>query len=412
VSFSVPKGFNDVLPGGAGFLDASLWQPIADITRETLEGWGYRYAWLPIAEHTEVFARGIGEATDVVSKEMYTFADRGGRSLTLRPEGTAGAVRAYIEGGFAPQHQRWWYQGPMFRAERPQKGRYRQFYQFGGEHIGPDSVAADVEMLLLLTELCTRLELAGVSLHVNTLGDAESRAHYRATLLDYLQRRQGELCETCRGRLEQNPLRTLDCKRCKTLCGDAPALTDSLSAAAAARWQQTLGLLAECGVAAAADPHLVRGLDYYTGLLFEFRTDQLGAQDTLIGGGRYDGLVRELGGPDVPAIGFAAGMERIALLRACGAPRRPLLFLCPMPGFDAVAFSLAARWRAHLAVVVDVGGGKLKQQLRRADRSGATWALVIGEDEAARGAGTIKNLATGSQKVVQFESMPGILEGT
>jgi histidyl-tRNA synthetase len=417
------KGVNDVLPGaGESFLDTAVWDFVTSTSREVLESYGYRHVLLPAIEDTALFARGIGEDTDIVSKEMYTFADRAGRSLTLRPEGTAGAARAYIEhnyGGTAPV-QRWWYQGPMFRAERPQKGRYRQFYQVGAELFGVSAPAADAEMLILLVRLCERLGLNGVAVRLNSLGDESSRAAYRDVLRDYLRGARDQLCESCKARLEANPLRVLDCKRegCRAVAAAAPDILGSLTPASRAHFDAVQELASAAGVPFERDSRLVRGLDYYTGTIFEFTTRALGAQDAILGGGRYDELVQQLGGPATPAIGFAAGIERLALLLAQTEAGKallgsgPHLYIVPMPGAESRALLLAEelRQRRHRGgpggyrVEVDVSGAKLKQQMRRADKVGATTALVLGENELQSGRGALKLLraATESQRQVDL----------
>ncbi len=409
--YKAVKGMNDVLPGaGEAFLESALWEHIEHVAARVLGQYGYRRAQVPIVEETQLFARGLGDATDIVSKEMYTFSDRGDRSLTLRPECTAGVVRAYVEHGYGHKApvQRWWYMGPMFRAERPQKGRYRQFYQIGAEFFGVATPASDAETMIMLHRLCTELELGDVTIKINSLGDPESRVAYRAALLDYLRPKAKQLCESCQSRMETNPLRTLDCKRpeCKSVMTLAPDVADSLSLAAITHFKEVEALLAGAGVPCVREPRLVRGLDYYTGVIFEFSTSALGAQDAILGGGRYDSLVEELGGPSTPAVGFAVGVERLALLLSARTKisSRPDLYLIPFPEVVAECMALAEDLRrTHgLRVEVDLAGGKLKTQMKRADQSGALHVMVLGADEIASNTGKIKDMRSG-------ESLPVVL---
>ena len=416
------KGMNDVRPGAEEpFLDSAIWERIFTAAGEVMGGHGYQHVWLPIVEHTALFARGIGEDTDIVSKEMFTFDDRGGRSLSLRPEGTAGAVRAYVEHSLARVDpvQRWWYGGPMFRAERPQKARYRQFYQIGAELLGIASPTADAELLLMLHRLCERLQLGGVKIRLNSVGDAESRRAYRGVLQGFLRERRGELCESCAQRIETNPLRTLDCKResCRRVVAAAPDILESLTEASRTHFQSLRGLCDELRIPYERDARLVRGLDYYTGTTFEFTAEGLGAQDAILGGGRYDDLVAELGGPPTPAIGFAAGVERLALVMAQQgvAATGPDLYMIPMAGAEARALSLADEMRraGRYRVELDVGGGRLKQQMRRADRLRARYALVLGEEELATKRGRLKDLRASSEMDVEItgEALARALSG-
>ena len=399
------KGMNDVLPFGTEtFLTSAVWTHIHNTARDVWQSFGYHLVWLPVVEETGLFLRGIGADTDIVSKEMYTFADRGDRSLTLRPEGTAGAARAYIEHHLAREHgvQRWWYQGPMYRAERPQKGRYRQFYQIGAEFLGVADVAADVEMMVMLQTFLQALELKDVEVRLNSLGDAESRSTYRNQLLTYLRQHRDALCASCQARMEANPLRVLDCKRegCRAIVANAPDIIHALTPDARAKLDRVMALLQGSGVPMQRDPRLVRGLDYYTGAIFEFTTTALGAQNTVLGGGRYDTLVEDLGGPSTPAVGFAAGVERLALLLAeqkHAWTTGPDLYIIPMQS-DAVgpALKLAMEMRAApggpWTIETDLAGGRLKQQMRRADRVGAKAVIVLGPDELASGQARIKDL--------------------
>jgi histidyl-tRNA synthetase len=402
---TAPKGMNDVMPEGAEpFLSTAVWDKVIDTARRVIEGFGYRQVLIPLVEETALFQRGIGEGTDIVSKEMYSFTDRGERSLTLRPEGTAGCVRAFIEHGFAKTDpvQKWWYFGPMFRAERPQKGRYRQFYQIGAELYGASDPAADAEIILVMWRICEALGLKDVTPRVNTLGDTESRDRYRDVLRGYMRANVDKLCDACKGRIDTNPLRFLDCKNpsCRELAKQAPDIMESLSEASRKHFEKVTQYLRDCGLTYVRDPALVRGLDYYSETTFELTTTALGAQDAVGGGGRYDGLIEELGGTPTPAIGFAMGVERLALLVAAQQQvvNGPHLFIAPMPGAESFALQLAGEIRAGgpYRVEVDVTGRKLKSQMKRADKVGARFAIVLGEDEIARRHGNLKDLRVSS----------------
>ena len=414
-----PKGMNDIWPGAREeFLDSAIWDRIFKNAEEVFGGFGYRHVRFPVVEETGLFARGIGEGTDIVAKEMYSFEDRGGRPLTLRPEGTAGAVRAYVEHdmGRIEGMQRWWYSGTMFRAERPQKGRYRQFYQVGAELFGVSEPMADAELLAMLWRFINSLGLQNITLALNTLGDEESRLAYRTQLTAYLHEHEEGLCESCVGRLDTNPLRTLDCKRegCKEVASRAPEISESLSTASAEHFAALLRLLDGMNVSYTYDPRLVRGLDYYTNTVFEFTTGDLGSQNAIMGGGRYDGLVEELGGPSTPAIGFSAGVERLALLMAAQGKLSggPELYIMPLLD-DAWAdegwvkvFELAEKVRENgLRVEVDVRGGRLKQQMRRANRIHAQYTLVLGENEWKEGRAKLKSLGIPTELDIELSAV-------
>ena len=396
-----PKGMNDIVPAASdSFLDSAVWDRILKVAGDVLSSFGYQRVFLPAVEQTQLFTRGIGEDTDIVSKEMYTFEDRGGRSLTLRPEGTAGAARAYVEHNFNNKEsvQRWWYAGPMYRAERPQKGRYRQFYQIGAELFGVGTALADAEMLIMLWTMARELGLSDVALRINTLGDAESRTRYRDALRDYLREFEDKLSEHSRGLIDKNPLRVLDSKRAedREVVASAPDILDVLTDDAREHFETLVKYLDSADIPYDRDRKLVRGLDYYTGPIFEFTTGKLGAQDAVLGGGRYDNLVEELGGTTTPAVGFAAGVERLALiLTQEGALQNgPDLYVVPMKGCEEKALSIAqsCRGASSMRIEVDVSGGKMKQQMRRADRIGARFVLVLGEDEVASGKAKLKNM--------------------
>jgi histidyl-tRNA synthetase len=392
------RGMNDILPA-----DIGLWQRLEAVASELLEGYGYAEIRVPVVEHTELFQRAIGEYTDVVEKEMYTFADQGGESLTLRPEATAGIVRAIIENGMLRgQRHKLWCIGPMFRHEKPQKGRFRQFHQVDVEAIGFPGPDVDVELVALLARLWKRLGIARVRLQVNSLGTPEARGLYRAALASYFRAHESRLDADSRRRLEANPLRILDSKNpdMQPLLARAPLLTEHLDAESRAHFEALCGGLASLGIPFEINPRLVRGLDYYGRTVFEWVTDALGAQDAVCAGGRYDGLIAQLGGEPTPAIGFALGMERtIELLRLGGTPLQggspDVYVVVNGERAAAAAFSLIESLRDALPRVrfeLSLGGGNFKSQFRRADRSGAKLALVMGDDELTRGAAALKPL--------------------
>ncbi len=391
------RGMHDILPD-----QTPTWQHLEETVRSVLERYGYREIRTPILEMTELFKRSIGEVTDIVEKEMYTFEDRNGDSLTLRPEGTAGCVRACLEHGLIHnQAQRLWYRGPMFRHERPQKGRYRQFHQIGVEAFGMAGPDIDLEMILVTARLWRALELEGLELQLNTLGTPEERRSYREELVAYLRRNAARLDEDSRRRMETNPLRVLDSKNpdMAEVIADAPTLMAHLGEASRAHFEALTEGLAEAGVPFVVNPRLVRGLDYYSRTVFEWVTDRLGAQGTVCAGGRYDGLVEQLGGRPTPAVGFALGVERlVALIEEAGPSvedrTRPQAYMVLMGEAAAQrGLVLAERLRERLPALklqVNCGGGSFKAQFRKADRSGAVLALVLGEDELANGTVGIK----------------------
>ncbi len=409
------RGMHDILPE-----ETPLWQFVEDAIRGVLQRYGYSEIRMPVLEVTELFERSIGEVTDIVEKEMYTFEDRNGDSLTLRPEGTAGCVRAGIEHGLLyNQVQRLWYQGPMFRHERPQKGRYRQFHQVGVEAYGMAGPDADLELILMSRRVWQALGVDGLELQLNTLGTAEERAGYRSVLVEYLQRHHRRLDEDSRRRLDSNPLRVLDSKdpQVQALMMEAPILADHLGEDSIGHFQVIRDGLTRAGVSYRVNPRLVRGLDYYNRTVFEWVSDRLGAQGTVCAGGRYDGLVEQLGGKPTSAVGFALGLERlVGLLEAAGVGR-------DLGGVDAYLILLgeeaqrqgpllAERVRdsaPHLRLATHCGGGGLKAQFKRADRSGARYALVVGDDELARGVVGIKPLrAEGAQEEIAIDQLAGL----
>ena len=398
------RGMNDVLP------DASpRWQYLERITRALLGAWGYREIRFPVLEQTQLFKRSIGEVTDIVEKEMYTFEDRNGDSLSLRPEGTAGCVRAAEQHGLLyNQTQRLWYMGPMYRHERPQKGRYRQFHQVGVETFGMPGMDIEAELLLLCAELWKELKIAPhVQLEVNNIGASADRARFGVALRDYLLPRREQLDEDSHRRLDSNVLRILDSKvpATRELLTDAPVLEEFLGAESRANFAALLALLDQAGVAYKVNPALVRGLDYYNGLVFEWTTDKLGAQSTVCAGGRYDGLSKQLGGADTPAVGFAFGMERLLLLlEETGAlPEgldRSLAIYLAIIGDTAVqaqGLLLGRELRQALpgiGILTHCGGGKYNAQLKKAFAAGATVAVIL-EGEGAQDTVKVKVLAEG-----------------
>jgi histidyl-tRNA synthetase len=397
------RGMNDVLPD-----EARLWERFEDTVRDWLRAYGYRNLRTPILEKTDLFVRSIGEVTDIVEKEMYTFVDAlSGESLALRPEGTAACVRAVIEHNLLyAGPQRLWYWGPMFRHERPQKGRFRQFHQVGVEALGFPGSDIDAEHLAMCARLWRALGIDGIELDLNTLGDAQSRARYRRRLVHYLEGHEHRLDADSKRRLRANPLRVLDSKNPEMaeLIAGAPKLADDLDEVSLRSFEDLQGLLRDSGVAFRINSRLVRGLDYYNGAVYEWVCDRLGAQNAVCAGGRYDALVESIGGKPAPACGFALGIERLLALLGDGAGR-------PAPGPDvylvrqgAAAESYGARVAEQLrdggvAVMLHCGGGSFKSQLRRADASGARYAVIVGDDEAAAGVVSVKPLREAAQQV-------------
>jgi histidyl-tRNA synthetase len=398
-----------------------LWQWLEREIGRVIGAYGYQEIRLPLLEATELFRRSIGEVTDIVEKEMYSFEDRNGDSLTLRPEGTAGCVRAGIEHGLLHnQVQRLWYQGPMFRHERPQKGRYRQFHQIGVEAFGLPGPDVDIELILMTRRIWRSLGLAALELQINSLGTADERAGYREQLVSYLREHEELLDDDSRRRLTTNPLRVLDSKNpaLASIIAAAPSLLDFLGAESRAHFDAVCAGLRAAGVAFVVNPRLVRGLDYYARTVFEWVTTELGAQGTVCAGGRYDGLVEQLGGRPTPAVGFAIGLERIAALletagggEGRGAPHAYLVAFGAVA--EAEALLLAERMRdclPWLRLVMHCGGGGPKAQFKRADRSAAAVALVLGESEVARGVVGLKPLRVeGEQEEIRSDELAGVL---
>lgn len=411
------RGMNDILPD-----QSPLWEFFEQTVRAWLAQYGYRNIRMPVLEKTELFVRSIGEVTDIVEKEMYTFVDSlNGESLTLRPEGTASCVRAAIEHNLLyAGPQRLFYTGPMFRHERPQKGRYRQFHQVGVEALGFAGPDIDAEHMVMGARLWRRLGIADVKLEVNTLGNAESRARYRKRLIEYLERNLSSLDEDARRRLHSNPLRVLDSKNpaMRDVIAGSPRLADDLDDASRAHFEQLQALLTEAGVPFVVNDRLVRGLDYYNDVVYEWTTTRLGAQGTVCAGGRYDGLIAQIGGRPAPACGFAMGVERlIALLEEAGsAPPAGVPDAYLVHSGEAAArfaWKVAEALReGGVSVVLHCGGGSFKSQMKRADASGARFAVIIGDDEAASGQVSLKPLREPKEQVqVSPDNAIGILRG-
>lgn len=412
---NIPKGTKDVLPQ-----DAYKWHYIEDTARKTAALFNMKEIRTPVFEHTELFLRGVGDTTDIVNKEMYTFKDKGDRSITLKPEGTAGAARSFIENnlGAGPLPVKMYYIIPAFRYERPQAGRLREFHQFGVEVYGSPSPAADAEVISAASAFLKELGISDVELQINSIGCKTCRAAYNAALKEYFAPRLGEMCPACRERFEKNPLRMLDCKEetCKTIAANAPKILDYLCPDCANHFAEVQRLLTAQGIKYVIEPNIVRGLDYYTRTVFEFVSTAIGAQGTVCAGGRYDGLIAQLGGPQTPAVGFAAGLERLILLMEnTSVPFRPQ----PVPaiylaGMDELtrqkAFALAGSLRAAgIAAECDVMERSVKAQMKYADKIGARYVAVIGETELADGAANVKNMADGSQCMVPFDGLAGYL---
>ena len=404
------RGMNDILPEAT-----STWQWVEACARQIFQAYGYHELRVPIVERTELFSRSIGEVTDIVEKEMYTFTDRNGDSLSLRPEATASCVRAAISNGMVHnQQQRLWYSGPMFRYERPQKGRYRQFHQLGAEALGFSGPDIDAELILMSARLWQALGLDGLQLELNSLGTSASRQAYRALLVEYFSDHRATLDEDSVRRLGQNPMRILDSKNpdMQAVIAGAPMLTEHLDAESAEHFDRLKAMLDAAGVAYRVNARLVRGLDYYSRTVFEWLTDQLGAQAAVCSGGRYDTLVEQLGGRATPAIGWALGMERLVELVAGDAPQpaAPHAYLVPLgEQAQAAGLALAEKLRdeiAGLRLQVHCGGGSLKSAMKKADRSGAAAALILGEEELASGHTVLKPLrSTDAQQVVDRETL-------
>ena len=408
------KGVKDILPE-----ETPRWRFIEEAARRWAHSYGYQEIRVPIFELTALFARSIGAATDIVEKEMYTFPDRDGTSLTLRPEATAGTVRAFIEHNRAadPLPQKYFYIGPMFRHERPQAGRLRQFHQFGVESFGTSDPRADIEVIALLWHLLLDLALPNLTLEINSLGSSSDRAAYKPLLRSFLSQHATRLCANCRRRMETNPLRVLDCKvpDCRAATESAPKLTDHLSPEARTHFDQVLAGLVAIGVPYRLNPRLVRGLDYYCLTSFEITSTHLGAQNAVGAGGRYDGLVKTLGGPSVPAVGFAVGLERVSLMlpEISSSFLNECLYYVAAFGEKGASLGfvlLDELRRIGLSAQCDYRATTLKAHLRQADRSKCRYAILLGDDEATRGSVILRNLESKAQEELPLLGLVSLLK--
>jgi len=403
-AIKAPRGTRDVLGD-----ESWKWARVLEVTRDVADNFGFKEILLPIFEHTELFSRGIGEVTDVVQKEMYTFIDRGDRSITLRPELTASMVRSYLEHDMRrrPQPVKLWGWGPMFRYERPQKGRYRQFAQIDFEILGAQNPLADVEIIDLSMEIFRRFGLSNLQVLINSVGCPACRPAYRETLRKFFGSKTQHLCDTCNERLDKNPLRVLDCKRteCRDQTDSAPSMIESLCIECGEHFAAVRRGLENLGASVSVDNRLVRGLDYYTKTAYEILSGDLGAQNAVCGGGRYDNLAEAIGGPRVPGVGFASGIERIVLtMEAQGAymgrePHVDAYVVTTGSGAEYEAYMLAHELRAGgLSADMDFMGRSMKAQMKTASQAGAKFACIIGDDEIAAGTVTIKDMETGTQE--------------
>ena len=403
------RGFKDILPG-----EVELWQEIERISRELFEDFGFKEIRIPIMERTELFKRSIGEDTDIVEKEMYTFPDRKGDLITLRPEATASIVRAYIQHKLFAKDpvQKFYLLGPMFRRERPQKGRYRQFYQIDAEIFGVASPLVDVQLILMLVTLFDRLQVPGISAHINTLGCPKCRPGFKSALKAMLMTVSDRLCSDCIRRRDRNPLRVLDCKvpACREALEDAPSILDHLCSECQDDFAEVRNSLEKLKIPYVIDKRLVRGLDYYARTTFEIQTGSLGAQSAVAGGGRYDGLVKELGGPQIPATGFAIGFDRlveISGLKSAEFERKPDIFVAAL---GERSQSLAFEWICRLGLTgigaeMDFSNKSLKSQMKRADRLGASYVLILGDKELEEKTAILRNMENKTQVSVPLNDI-------
>lgn len=411
MSIKVPRGVNDILPP-----ESMKWQYVRKKAEEVFARYNYEEIVTPIFEHTELFQRGIGETTDVVEKEMYTFEDKGGRSITLRPEGTASVMRSFIQHKIYGQTQptKYFYFGPMFRYERPQAGRFRQFHQLGVEVLGVDNPAVDAEIIMVGLQLLDELGIKDYELFINSVGCPECRNTYREALREYFNPNLDKLCSDCQRRYERNPMRMLDCKNpdCRAFMEDAPTIQDHLCESCATDFAKVRDFLDMVEVPYTVDPRLVRGLDYYTKTAFEIKYSGLGAQDTIIGGGRYDGLGEEIGGKEVPGIGFAMGVERLLLVMEDQKVDWPIdqsidLFITTIgENAQTAAFKYQNALRtAGLKVAMDYLGRSVKGQMKMADRLNANYSIILGDDELDKDVATIKDMKIGEQVEIKLSNL-------
>ena len=403
-----PKGTLDILPA-----DISLWQYIENAVRETAKLNGFSEIRMPTFEATELFCRGVGDTTDVVGKEMYTFIDKDGSSLSLRPEGTAGVARSVIENGLyaGAMPLKLFYLSNFFRREKPQAGRSREFWQFGTELYGSSSPEADAQVILLADSLFKKLGLTKVTLRINSIGCPDCRPNYRASLIEYFSKYESQLCDTCKERLLKNPLRVLDCKSpiCSGIAKDAPKTLEHLCDGCESHFDKLKKLLDACGVEYVVDPSIVRGLDYYAGTVFEFTVDSIGAQSTVCGGGRYDGLLSSIGGPEMPAVGFGMGITRLIqalkdedlvpeFKTGCDVYIAPLGENASLPAFVLVQ----ELKKLGIAAETDICGRSLKAQMKYADKAGASYVIVVGDDEIEKNCAELRNMANGERAQVEL----------
>ncbi|MEG9429883.1 MAG: histidine--tRNA ligase [Christensenellaceae bacterium] len=411
---TLPKGTKDVLPE-----NSYKWQFVEKTARETAKVFNAKEIRTPVFEHTEVFARGVGETTDIVNKEMYTFLDKGGRSVTLKPEGTAGVVRAFVENGLyaGALPLKTYYITPCFRYERPQAGRLREFHQFGVEFFGATDAGIDAEVILLAKTFLDKLGVKNITLYINSIGCKECRKEYHDALKNYLKANYDKLCDLCKDRYEKNPMRILDCKNedCKAITENAPSILDYLCEDCKAHFEKVQSLLKAAGVEFKINPKIVRGLDYYTKTVFEFVSENIGAQGTVLGGGRYDGLVEQFGGGKIAGIGFAAGIERLLLLlESAGAipdDDALTLYVAPM-GDDArdKAFQIVAEMRDKgISAETDYMGRGIKAQFKYADKLKAKFVGIVGSDELSRGVIKIKNMQSGEEVYAPIDKIAEFL---
>ncbi len=407
------RGFKDILPEQTG-----LWQYAEGVARELFSDFGFAELRIPILEQTELFARSIVATTDIVEKEMYTFADRGGESLTLRPEATASVVRAYVEHKLYAKDPVWklYTIGPMFRRERPQKGRYRQFYQINAEVFGLQDPRADAELILLLMKFMEHLKLSGIVLHINSLGCPDCRPHYKEALRPFLVERSEQLCSECLRRRDRNPLRIFDCKvqTCKETVLEAPSILDHLCESCRNHFEIVQASLDRFSIPFQTNHRLVRGLDYYTRTTFEVIAQTLGAQDAVAGGGRYDGLVKALGGPDQPGVGFAIGVDRLMELladRAQSLEKQPHLFVAALgPRAQDRAFQWVQEFRMQgIRAEMDYQDRSLKSQMRRADKLGASYVLIVGDHELDAAVAVLRNMNTKEQEDISVKGLVNLV---
>ena len=413
-----PRGTNDFLPG-----ESEKWQYIEQLCRQVCAEYGYKEIRLPIFEHTEVYLRSVGETSDIVEKEMYSFEDKGLTHVTLRPEGTAGTVRAFLENRLYadPQPTKLYYMGPMFRYDKPQAGRYRQFNQFGIEVFGADHATIDAEVITLDVEIFKRLGLTGLSVKINTVGCADCRPKHMEELKTYFRQHEDNLCETCRDRLERNPLRILDCKEdgCKAVAKGAPTTIEAACDNCSTHFNQLLGYLDAVGISYEIDTNLVRGLDYYVRTAFEVVINSVGsAQNALCGGGRYNGMVEQFGGDDMPGIGYAMGMERLLLtLKEQGIElpvgKHPDVYIAPLgDAAQKEAFVLTQALRSrNIYTEKDYLGKSLKAQMKAADRFQVKYCVIIGDSELEKGIAVVREMATGEQQEIALSQLVEDLEG-